>query len=440
MAVVKKILGNIKGPQGDRGVQGPQGEAGSTGIRGSRWVNGNAITGNSTTPTSYSTGISDALVNDQYLNIKTGNVYRCMKAGDQNTAQWVFEGNISNNTLMVPNGEYDADTYENEPIHINNLLYIEEYNMYYAVAGSPSHMYESSETPSSFYIGSSYGLNENVTITGMTYDKDNDILLLVGKDIYNGSNEAFSSTSLNSLENHSLSAGGDIRDVYYANNRFVAVGDSGHITLASSHDIGTWDRINIDTIGNVNLKKVIYGNDSWVALGDTKIIYTKNELATDWAESNINNQGTSVNIANFKDITFGNGIFVAVGDSFNVIYSKNASDWKNSQVIGVEGFEETEQITNVVYVFGKFVACTASGLFIECSDNGLFDWKRVNLTDENIDTNGYRVNRLFNLDGKLTVVSENSTSSIIRIFDEGYDILNLTDVALMLYKDYLSRT
>ena len=66
------------------------GDPGSNGTRGSRTNYGTAITGTSTTPTSYATGISDSLVNDQYINTDTLNLYRCTTAGNASTAKWVY--------------------------------------------------------------------------------------------------------------------------------------------------------------------------------------------------------------------------------------------------------------------------------------------------------------------------------------------------------------
>ena len=98
MAVVKTLIGNIKGVKGDAGAKGDTGEKGdigATGQRGSRWTQGTSITGTSTTDTVFSgSGISDALVNDNYLNTSTGNTYRCTVGGDASTAMWVYSGNI----------------------------------------------------------------------------------------------------------------------------------------------------------------------------------------------------------------------------------------------------------------------------------------------------------------------------------------------------------
>lgn len=98
MSTSKTLIGNIKGPKGDTGPKGDVGEkgdTGSTGTRGSRWSEGTAITGTSTTETIFNgSGISDALVNDHYLNTSTGNIYRCTVAGAASVAKWVYVGNI----------------------------------------------------------------------------------------------------------------------------------------------------------------------------------------------------------------------------------------------------------------------------------------------------------------------------------------------------------
>lgn len=106
----RALIGNFKGPKGDKGDKGDTGAQGSagaqgktgatgapgpTGQRGSRWTQGTAITGTSTTATVFSsTGITDALVNDSYLNTSNGNTYRCTVAGAASVAKWVYTGNI----------------------------------------------------------------------------------------------------------------------------------------------------------------------------------------------------------------------------------------------------------------------------------------------------------------------------------------------------------
>lgn len=81
------------------GSKGNIGSTGATGIRGSRWTTGTAITGTSTTATIFSSsGITDSLVNDMYLNTSTWYIYRCSVAGASNVAKWVYVGSIKGAT------------------------------------------------------------------------------------------------------------------------------------------------------------------------------------------------------------------------------------------------------------------------------------------------------------------------------------------------------
>lgn len=93
-------LGNVMGPQG---------------APGSQWYYGTKITGTSTTGTVFSSsGISNARVNDKYLNTSTGNIYNCTTAGAASVAKWAYIGNIKGPQGNVgpagPTGEVDFTT------------------------------------------------------------------------------------------------------------------------------------------------------------------------------------------------------------------------------------------------------------------------------------------------------------------------------------------
>lgn len=80
------------------GSKGSTGGTGATGTRGSRWNTGTAMTGTSTSNTQFTgSGITDALVNDMYLNTSTSYVYRCTVAGNATNARWVYVGSIKGN-------------------------------------------------------------------------------------------------------------------------------------------------------------------------------------------------------------------------------------------------------------------------------------------------------------------------------------------------------
>ena len=82
-----------------KNLKGATGAKGATGTRGSTWTTGTAITGTSTTATIFSSsGITNALVNDMYLNTSTGYVYRCSVAGAASAAKWVYVGSIKGAT------------------------------------------------------------------------------------------------------------------------------------------------------------------------------------------------------------------------------------------------------------------------------------------------------------------------------------------------------
>lgn len=96
-----------QGPEGEKGEKGDTGAKGDTGTRGSRWYQGTGITGESGTATAFQdSGITDALVNDNYLNTSTGNTYRCTVAGNASTAKWIYTGNLKGPT--GPKGDTGA--------------------------------------------------------------------------------------------------------------------------------------------------------------------------------------------------------------------------------------------------------------------------------------------------------------------------------------------
>ena len=83
------------GSKGSVGATGAKGATGAAGVRGSRWNSGTAITGTNTTAVAFTgSGITDALVNDYYLNTSTGYVYKCTTSGNASTAKWAYAGSI----------------------------------------------------------------------------------------------------------------------------------------------------------------------------------------------------------------------------------------------------------------------------------------------------------------------------------------------------------
>lgn len=83
---------------------------------GVSWYNGTAITGNSTEPTTYETGIESALINDRYMNTETGNVFICTEGGNESTAKWKYV-----QSLKGPKGEKGEPGQKGADAAINKL-------------------------------------------------------------------------------------------------------------------------------------------------------------------------------------------------------------------------------------------------------------------------------------------------------------------------------
>lgn len=74
-----------------------KGETGATGTAGNHIYFGELITGTSTTPTAYETGITYANIDDVYISTANGsvdNMYRCTTAGNTTNALWVYVNSI----------------------------------------------------------------------------------------------------------------------------------------------------------------------------------------------------------------------------------------------------------------------------------------------------------------------------------------------------------
>lgn len=89
-------IGNIRGPKGDKGDS-------------FKIYHGTAITGTSTTPTSYQTGIANAKVGEIYINTYYGNLYECTVAGNQTTAKWIYSSSLQFNEIAIQDAEPTND-------------------------------------------------------------------------------------------------------------------------------------------------------------------------------------------------------------------------------------------------------------------------------------------------------------------------------------------
>ncbi len=164
---------------------------------------------------------------------------------------------------------------------------------------------------------------------------------------------------------NSLPQGNVLGGVAYGNGTFVAVGDYNDTrvvsgTIFTSPDGITWTSKNLGTALSLNV--VAYGNGIFVVGGhsfdtDSGVILTSQDGAT-WTSVDL---GTNANVS-LSSITYGNGTFIAVGTTFNnndltsgnILNSSDGIHWA-SRFINVSASEPTD-LWGVTYGNGIFVA------------------------------------------------------------------------------------
>ena len=156
--------------------------------------------------------------------------------------------------------------------------------------------------------------------------------------------------------------GTDLHAVTFANSLFVAVGDAGAI-FASSDGLnwssqGTLPGNSIaQSVNNYSLEAVTYGGGKFVAVGGEygSAIFTSSD-GLSWTF----NSATSY--SPLKGVCSGNGSYVAVGNSGQILYSTNGSSW-SSVTSGV-----SDNFIGVAYGNGIFVALSSNHVLT--SSNG----------------------------------------------------------------------
>lgn len=362
MATTPILIGNVRGPQGEQGPQGeigpqgPMGAAGTTGIRGSRLVSGSAIDGINTEELSYPTGIADSLVNDHYLNISTGNVYRCTVSGDEETAKWVWVGQFKG----IKGEKGDQGIQGPGGVRGNRWLvgtditgtFTEE--TVFTDSGITDAMVDD------HYLNSDTGNIYKCCVGG---EADTAKWALVG-NIKPDFTIEVSTDTLDAWKVFGDITSYTLAHVAYGNGKFVSVGNSGTVAIYKD------DAVSVSTICDCHLNAITYANGKFVAVGySATILYSTDGITWSKADTSFINSGHTL-----YGITYGNGKFVAVGYGI-ILTSQNGLVWTTSFINETEDVEspiitddegniiETEpnitcnvSFSGVAYGNGKFVA------------------------------------------------------------------------------------
>jgi hypothetical protein len=169
----------------------------------------------------------------------------------------------------------------------------------------------------------------------------------------------------------------DLQGVVYAADHFVAVGQNGTIItskngliwLPSGYASGTMDT-------NDDFSSVTYGNGTFVAVGDDgNTTFASTDAAT-WTQG-----GNGLNNSGMTGVAFGNGVFVMVDDGGNIANSADGSNWTPQAGTGTE-------LNGVAYGNGFFVAVGDGGVIYLSSGTNFWTENQFN-QDYNLYGIGY---------------------------------------------------
>jgi hypothetical protein len=137
----------------------------------------------------------------------------------------------------------------------------------------------------------------------------------------------------NPLPNGNPQSAPIFNSIVFATGEFVAVGDSGEVSIST--DSTNWTESATATANDLN--GVVYANGEFVAVGNGGVVETSSD-GTNWV---LQNSGTS---SSLSAVAYGNGKFVALGANA-VIASANAVAWTPA-VSGLSGAAEVAGGTN----------------------------------------------------------------------------------------------
>lgn len=158
-----------------------------------------------------------------------------------------------------------------------------------------------------------------------------------------------------------------LNDVYFGNDRFIGVGDYDYESrILSSQDGINWKYVDLP-LPYGHLQSVIYGNGTFIAVGQYGTILSS-EDGEHWFARSAR--------TNLRNAAYGNGLFIGVsGDDRTIISSQNGISWTSRTELIYEDY-----LSDVTFGDGKFVAVGViddhnAGLILTSSDG--IEWEET---------------------------------------------------------------
>ncbi|MEQ9301793.1 MAG: MBG domain-containing protein, partial [Cyclobacteriaceae bacterium] len=197
----------------------------------------------------------------------------------------------------------------------------------------------------------------SITLSGDTFqDTDADNMLDVGTEVTLGNVPAGLTAQVAITGNAQLGDEWNLQelsefsgwyDIVYAQNKFVAVANSGTNRIMWSEDAQNWNFVAAPSA--IGWKYMAYGNGTFVAIADNgtnQAMYSTNGI--NWQ------LGSGLPTSEWRTLIFVDGVFHAYGSAVHAI-STDGQNWTS------ESFFTT--FTDVVYGGGKFVAVLNSSVY-----------------------------------------------------------------------------
>lgn len=171
----------------------------------------------------------------------------------------------------------------------------------------------------------------------------------------------------------------DLRSVCYGANRWVAVGTSAGVGVtAASTDGKSWTLTQQTSVTDYYLHNVGCGNNTFVALASSAIIYSGDGV--NWAQASVPSSGGSTPYPQaIAAVTYGNGLWVAVDDLYltengwGFLTSTDGASWSETLIGGAYA-----QPTAITYGNGLFVVVGYGGLLLTSPDG--INWTNRSFT------------------------------------------------------------
>ncbi|HEX6549369.1 MAG TPA: hypothetical protein VF117_01750 [Gammaproteobacteria bacterium] len=161
----------------------------------------------------------------------------------------------------------------------------------------------------------------------------------------------------------------DLRSVCYGASRWVAVGTSAGVGVtAESTDGKSWTLTQQNSVADYYLHNVGCGNNTFVALASTAIIYSGDGV--NWTQASVpSSNGSTPYPQAIAAVTYGNGLWVAVDDLFltengwGFLTSTDGASWSETLIGGAYA-----QPTAIAYGNGLYVVVGYGGLLLTSPD------------------------------------------------------------------------